>query len=319
MPDTRPVVAVTQLDDFTADLVITELVGRGVPVVRLDPGDFPDSVTMRVSADRDGLGGRISTATRDFDIAAVRSVYWRRPRPYSAPAGLAGDDARWCVDQARFGLGGVLAALPGARYVNHPWRIRDAEHKPAQLAAATRCGLAIPPTLITNDPERARRFTVAEGPTVYKPLWNSPYALADGRPGTIWVTAVKDGIDESVAATAHLFQQMVNKVADVRLTVVGDRMWAVRIDGSPGLDWRRHYDSLSYTVIDTPSDVAKGVCAYLESFGLVFGAFDFGLDHDGRWLLYECNPNGQWAWFPEPVTSQITKALADQLQYPETP
>ncbi|MFF5719751.1 hypothetical protein [Streptomyces buecherae] len=31
------------------------------------------------------------------------------------------------------------------------------------------------------------------------------------------------------------------------------------------------------------------------AFGLVFGAFDFGIDHDGRTWLYECNPNGQFA------------------------
>ena len=29
----------------------------------------------------------------------------------------------------------------------------------------------------------------------------------------------------------------------------------------------------------------------------------------------ECNPNGQFAWFPEPVTSRIVSTLADQLQY----
>ncbi|WP_043267593.1 hypothetical protein [Streptomyces sp. CT34] len=48
--------------------------------------------------------------------------------------------------------------------------------------------------------------------------------------------------------------------------------------GSPGLDWRRHYDALSYSLIDTPARLAKGVRAYLDAFGLVFDAFDFGLD-----------------------------------------
>ena len=150
-------------------------------------------------------------------------------------------------------------------------------------------------------------------------MWNTPYALTDGRAGAIWVSRVKGDIDGSVAATTHLFQQVVDKVADVRLTVVGDRMWAVRMDGSPGLDWRCHYDALSYTVIETPIEVATGVRAFLESFELVFGALDFGIDSEGGWLLYECNPNGQWAWFGESVTSEIASALADQLQFAEAP
>ncbi|GGV50347.1 hypothetical protein GCM10010245_79210 [Streptomyces spectabilis] len=74
----------------------------------------------------------------------VRAVYWRRPHPYSAAPGVEGQDARWCAEEARYGLGGILASLP-AHYVNHPWRNRNAEYKPAQLAAAVRCGFDVPP------------------------------------------------------------------------------------------------------------------------------------------------------------------------------
>ncbi|WP_188281637.1 hypothetical protein [Streptomyces sp. CBMA29] len=42
--------------------------------------------------------------------------------------------------------------------------------------------------------------------------------------------------------------------------------------------------------------------------------FDFGLAHDGRWWWYECNPNGQWAWFPPGINTPIASAIADQLQ-----
>jgi hypothetical protein len=88
------------------------------------------------------------------------------------------------------------------------------------------------------------------------------------------------------------------------------------VDGPcPGLDWRRHYDVLSYTLIGTPPQIAKAIRAYLDVFHLVFGAFDFGVDDDGRAWMYECNLNGQFAWFPDPITQQIVSAVADQLQY----
>ncbi|TQE15804.1 ATP-grasp ribosomal peptide maturase [Streptomyces ipomoeae] len=319
MTTLSPVLVVTRVDDTTADVVIEELVDRVVPVVRLDPADFPETVTVAARVEGSGLTGQIRTATRVASLDGIRSVYWRRPGPYSAPEGLDGQDAHWCADQARYGLGGILAALPYARYINHPRRNRAAEYKPAQLSTAAQCGLHVPPTLLTNDVEQARRFIRDHGPAVYKPLYNSDYTDQDSGIGlTVWVEEVATAdLDSGVGLTMHLFQQRVDKVADIRLTAVGDQLFAVRIDGSPGLDWRRHYDDLSYTLIDTPPDVAKGVRTYLAAFGLVYGAFDFGLDVAGRWHWYECNPNGQFAWFPEPITRQITAALADQLQHPD--
>jgi hypothetical protein len=166
--------------------------------------------------------------------------------------------------------------------------------------------------------EEAQRFIREHGPTVYKPLYNSDYTDQDGRGLTVWVEEVSSqDLDVGVGQTMHLFQQRVDKVADIRLTAIGSKLFAVRIDGSPGLDWRRHYDDLIYTLIDTPPDVAKAVHDYLEMFGLAYGAFDFGLDASGVWHMYECNPNGQFAWFPTPITRQITAALADQLQHPD--
>jgi len=63
---------------------------------------------------------------------------------------------------------------------------------------------------------------------VYKPLWNTPYTTtADGTARTIWVSEIdSDALDGSVSTTAHLFQETVNKTADIRVTVVGEQMWA---------------------------------------------------------------------------------------------
>lgn len=313
----RPaVLVVTRLDDATADEVITELNRRRVPVVRLDPGGFPAAVGAAALFDSIGPRGTLTTETRTLDLDSVRSVYWRRPTPYTADRAMNEQTARWAVAEARHGLGGVLAALPGAHYLNHPWRNRDAEYKPAQLAAAARCGLTVPPTLVTNDPDRARAFTAEYGPVLYKPLRESDYADAEGRSLTVWIDDVTpDQIDDRIRRTAHLFQQRVDKTADIRLTAVGKHLFAVRIDGSPGVDWRRHYDRLTYTPVSVPPEISKGVEVYLDVFGLVFGAFDFGLDPDGLWHWYECNPNGQWAWFPDHITAPITAALADRLQH----
>ncbi|MFE2180089.1 ATP-grasp ribosomal peptide maturase [Streptomyces sp. NPDC059455] len=320
MTPAAPILVVSQADDATADSVIEELNRRRVPVVRMDPGDFPTDLCVAAHLDNDGLRGNARTRTRVTDLGRVRSVYWRRPRPYAGPPGLGDQDARWCREEARYGLGGILASLPGAYYVNHPWRNRDAEHKPAQLATAARCGFDIPPTLLTNVETAVREFARDHGSVIYKPLRSTDYQGADGRALTVWVEEVDPAdLNADVGQTMHLFQKRVQSVADLRVTAVGEKIFAVRIEGSPGLDWRRHYDALSYSLIDAPPELAKSVRQYLDAFGLVFGAFDFGVDRDGRIWLYECNPNGQYAWFPESITDKIITAVADQLQHAGEP
>ncbi len=42
----RPVLVVTEADDVTADMVITELNRRGVPVVRVNPSDIGAGLTV---------------------------------------------------------------------------------------------------------------------------------------------------------------------------------------------------------------------------------------------------------------------------------
>ncbi|MFK0190865.1 ATP-grasp ribosomal peptide maturase [Kitasatospora sp. NPDC090308] len=318
VPDARPVAVVTNLQDPTADLVIAELHRRNVPVVRFDAGDFPAalSCTALVGGEDTGWRGSLRTPTRQAGLGAVRSLYYRRPSAFTF-AHLGPQDARVAAAQARYGLGGVLVSLPHCLYVNHPHRIGDAEYKPAGLAAAAACGFRLPPTVVTNEPDRAREFVRAHGPVVHKPI-SMPTYLVDGIAQTVPVTEVTaDEIDGTVSGTMHLFQQRVDKTADIRVTVIGEQVFAVRID-SGLLDWRVDYSTHTYTATSVPERVERAIFAYLAHFGLVFGAFDFALtgptDDEDSWVWMECNPSGQWAWMEPPTGLPMTAALADLLQ-----
>lgn len=71
---------VTQADDMTADLVITELNSRGVPVVRFDSADFPANLTVTAEiGGGSGLSGMLTTQTREAGLSFIRALYYRRP------------------------------------------------------------------------------------------------------------------------------------------------------------------------------------------------------------------------------------------------
>ncbi|PYC87994.1 ATP-grasp ribosomal peptide maturase [Streptomyces tateyamensis] len=315
--DGRPVLVATECEDATADLVITELNRRRVPVLRFDPGrDFPTRATLAASVTADGWAGRLTAGERTADLANIRALYHRRPNAYLAEH----DDQaeRFAVQENRRGLGGVLAALPGCLYLSHPQAIARAEYKPEQLSVAARLGLTVPATLITSDPAEAKTFAAAQ-PTIYKPLHAGAYEV-DGEPAGIWAASVDPGeITDAVSRCAHLFQAQVPKVGDVRAVVVGDRVFCALITAPAGVvDWRSEYRNLTYEPVDCPEPIRAALVAFLAHYGLNFGAFDFAVTAEGAWWFLECNPNGQWAWLEHAANLPITSAIADLLENGES-
>ncbi|MYV55619.1 ATP-grasp ribosomal peptide maturase [Streptomyces sp. SID3212] len=318
MTEERPVLVATEADDLTADMVITELNRRNVPVVRFNPADIGADLTVsaRFGTGSASMSGQMRTPSRAADLTRVRAVYWRRPE-WPAFSYLEPDDARFAAAQVRFGLGGVLYGMDCPLWVNHPLRIAAADYKPAQLALAQRLGLGVPPTLVTNDPAEAREFITDQRDVIFKTLRWTPYTR-DGVPVTGWTDPVTaDEIDESVRVTPHLFQSRVDKVADLRVLIVGRHTFAVRIE-SDLLDWRKDYGALTYTVEHLPDRLTKGLHRYLEFLGLVSGSFDLAVDRAGKHWWLELNPNGQWGWLERETGLPLSSAFADLLTQGET-
>lgn len=315
----RPVLVATEADDITADMVIGELNRCDVPVVRFNPADIGGDLTVSswFGTCPVPVVGQVRTPSRTVDLTQVRSVYWRRPEWPSFPH-LSPDDSRFATAQVRYGLGGTLYALDGPFWVNHPLRIAAADYKPAQLALAQRLGFTVPRTLVTNDPVEAREFIRVQGDAIFKTLRWTPY-IRDGVPVTGWADPVApDEIDDSVRVTPHLFQARVDKVADLRVLIVGLHTFAVRIE-SELLDWRKDYSALTYTVEHLPDPVDKALHAYLNRLALVSGSFDLAVDQAGNYWWLELNPNGQWAWLETETGLPMSAAFADLLAQGDRP
>lgn len=132
-------------------------------------------------------------------------------------------------------------------------------------------------------------------------------------PLTGWAAPVApDEIDDSVRVAPHLFQARVDKVADVRVLLVGRHTFAVRID-SDLLDWRKDYGALTYTVEHLPDRVDKALHAYLDQLDLVSGSFDLAVDRAGDYWWLELNPDGQWGWLETETGLPMSAAFADLL------
>lgn len=307
------VLIVTQPFDATADYVVTELHERGVPVFRCNPGNFPRRLTLDARLG-EGWTGSLHLPERDVSFADIGCAWYRRPTAFELSDELSTEERRWSSAEARLGLGGVLAALP--RWLNHPCDIARAEYKPLQLQTARAVGLTVPDTLITNDAEQARRFAKEHDRVVYKPLSALGVSEEDQYRLVYANRVTADDITDTVAATAHLFQTWIDKAYEVRLTVMDDDFFAVRIDAeSPAaaIDWRTDYDHVRYSVVEVPAEVRHCVSGLLDMLMLRFAALDFVVTPSGEWVFLETNPNGQWAWLQDATGAPIAAAIADAL------
>jgi ATP-grasp ribosomal peptide maturase len=318
MNEPAQILVLTHDDDPTADIVLRELNSRGLPFVRCDPGNFPSSLTLTaaLASPKASWAGSLSGAPRKIDLGSVRAVYYRRPSDFHVRPGLTPAEEKFVASQARHGLSGVLAGLADVRWLNHPAVMADARVKPYQLAVASRCGLQIPATLITNDPAAVRGFaTDVGGRVVTKSLATMVTVDDELGSGVLFTAEVdeEDWNDPGISATAHLFQELVDGI-DVRVTVVGERIFAAEIHPvRPGpVDIRAHHEDVTYKVVDLPIVLRSAVLELMAKLELTYAALDFRVGSDG-WVFLEANPNGQWAFVPQ-LRDPIARAIADTLE-----
>lgn len=314
------IIVLSGADDPTANRVESELERHSVHSARVDLSDFPQRITA--SARLDGSGGWTGQIRHadGWSVAweDITAVYYRRPHNFDPAPGLTTAERRFAVAEARGGFGGVLASLD-ARWVNHPFRVADAEFKPVQLTAARECGFSVPTTIITNDGRGANNFAgTSRHEVVYKPLGGGFHCDNDDNLTRIYTTPVAAKLldDAEIAATSHAFQTFINKTHDVRVTVAGPHVFGVAIHSTSHtgqVDWRSDYNSLRYTETAVPDEIRHSINRYLRRFDILYGAFDFSVDRQDRWWFLECNPNGQWGFIAEATGLPIAAAIADLL------
>ncbi|MDQ3576423.1 MAG: hypothetical protein M3443_02225 [Actinomycetota bacterium] len=305
--------------EWAAAEIGKELDARGIRWVPLNVADFPLTMTLgaELTPDTRGWNGSVRTDEHELPLREVTAIYYGRPTEFVMPTGLSGPELRFSRAQARIGVGGVLASLP-VRWVSHPSALADAAYKPWQLTLLKQAGLAVPPTLITNDADAVRGFGAAFGDLIVKPLAES-VVYESGGEALVYTRRVTHAELESldgVESTAHLFQQWQPKLFEARVTAVGDRLFPVAIHATgekARVDWRADYGALRYEVIDVPDQVRVGIARYLDAARLTFSAFDFVIRPDGDWVALEANAIGAWGWLAEECGLPIAAAIADAL------
>jgi glutathione synthase/RimK-type ligase-like ATP-grasp enzyme len=307
------ILVVSHPADDHAVAVLAALRRGGHPAVLVDTARFPSDAAL---TQRFGDGDpryELVVQGRRLDVSACRVGWWRRPQPFTLHDGLAPDVASFTYSECHEAVAGLWSAL-GIPWVNPPGLDEAAHHKPYQLAVAREVGLPIPRTLVTNDPAEARGFVEELGHerVVYKTFLATEQHWRETRV----LRAEEVELLDRVRLAPVIFQELVPDATDVRVTVVGERLFATEITRPAGgyeLDYRMDLETASFEPAELPQETQDGIHALMRRLGLVYGAVDLLRTPDGEHVFLEINPAGEWRFVEERTGQRITEAMAELL------
>jgi len=315
------ILILTEAGDGSAYAVATALQLKGAEVILWHTSDFPVHSTETALFENGVLsihrGGPEETlALTNFDV-----VWRRRPSANLDMSKLHPADRKFAEAECQVFRRSLFSILcRQAFWVNQPEAAISAGSKLVQHQAALDVGLLVPDTLYTNDPLEIRQFIRRNGGTIiYKTF--RPTSWQDEE--TSWAPYTsslrEDQLvdDEILIRTPGIYQALINKAYELRVTVMGYRALAAKIhsqDTTSGrLDWRKSYAELRMEPYQRPTHIIEQCSSLLEKLGLVFGCFDFVVTPSGDYVFLEVNEMGQFLFVEDYTGMPLLDAFTEFL------
>lgn len=264
----------------------------------------------------------MTSAGRRVRFSELGSIWLRRPvAPVLREPTRDPDGTLWATWESLDVLKGMWRTFDGL-WVNHPDRNEAAGSKLEQLRRAESLGFVVPQTIVTNDPLTLGEFSSSHPRGVICKPVRSGHMVVEGAERLFFTTLMTTAELKAFpggGGEPYLFQALVEKDCDVRVTVIGEHVFAVRIESQVSadsrIDWRRGDQlALPHSVIDLPDDVIDRCLRLVRAYGLEFGAIDLAITPDGATVFFELNPNGQWVWLEQLTSLPLRATLADLLE-----
>lgn len=310
---TDVVLIVTTSYDEAPDYVIPFLAEAGWEFFRLDTDRYPAEILM---TSRDDGSFTLSDGSHSVESESIGSIWYRRHTGPDLPPELTQGYKEFSVREARAHITGALLGLPVANWLSHPASLWAAEKKAYQLFVASELGFSVPVTRITNNPREATEL--GRGRTLIAKAVSAGYVEDTNGYDAIYTSRVSRedlGDLSSLAIAPVVFQELISKRADIRVTVVGDSLYSTEILSQDlpecQVDWRVAAASdLTHRNFLLPADIELRCHELVKALGLKFGAIDLVWADDGEFIFLEINPNGEWMWLEDQVGHEIASAIA---------
>ena len=341
------ILIIAAANDAHVPYVTRKLDAHAADYCQFDPQQFPAAAQVSLAYGSDGKAHKwLTVGQRRLDLDEVSAV-WNRARVRPVAAAKVAPDQTWWIEETctRF-LSELYECLdclwlperPSSerepfRAFNPADRTRGANphraqqpsphNKLHQLALAGRLGFTIPRTLVTNDPQQLLAFFETCGGQIIskKAIPLATYRHGERTQSYTQSVHRRDLANfRAVGLAPVVFQEKVAKRLELRVTIVGDQVFAAEINSPDhfrlGTDWR-HYPEFGgegfYAIHSLPAGVSHRCVELCRHLGLCYGAIDLILTPEGDYVFLEINPGGQWGWIEDYTGLPISEAVAGLL------
>ena len=267
-----------------------------------------------------GTQCRLRNNDGTVNLASIDAIWWR-PKPMTREDvnnNYADESQGFVAREWRSALDNLANALrDGIKWVNPFHNQRRASSKILQLRVAQDAGFIIPDTCLTNDARDVAALFGTADSTIYKP--QNPVFLSNNE--FVFTSAISRedvllGV-ASIAVTPGIYQPLVPKNYELRVTIVEKEVFAVRVDapndGLSEVDWRHAQFRDIFSVSELDARTERRLLAVHRTLGLSFATYDLIVTGDDSVVFLECNPGGQWLWLEDKLNLPISRSLAGAL------
>jgi len=306
VPSTATVLIFSSLAEPCTSWVTKELERSGCEYVLINFEDALLNNLWSISVDLENSATLHLSRQGGFESLCRPASVWMRRWGYPAyPSTFDGFSVAFAFNE----ISAIISALPevfgAAKWVNDQRKERAASNKIFQLDLARRIGFLIPPTLVTSDKAKVTTFMETVGRVVFKPVsafqpqfrkFNSHAhsALDRNQQGirlsfgknmdnlivfTQELTPDKLELLEAIRWTPVIFQKRIDKKADIRVTVVGDRIFSCSIDSQSHPDTETDFRMMNisglvaHTLVHLPDNLEQKILLLMRTLGLSSGAW----------------------------------------------
>ena len=255
-----------------------------------------------------------------FRLHDIKSIWWRQKPRFVIPTDSMAQLYDYYFAHLEWNqlLDYLSFELSSKFNINDRRVSRRIHNKLLQLKYAEDAGFRVPSTLVSNNFDSVSQF-IRGGDKKYVFKTLTPYMPPSGM---ITYTTIIDSqlIDERrdfIKAVPGIFQEFKEKLFELRVTVVGEDVYAARINSrhsqETAIDWRQEIFSDIYSVHILDHQVKSRLLALHKRFGLFYGAYDLIVDNEENYFFMEVNPSGQWMWLEEALGFPISESIAEAL------
>jgi glutathione synthase/RimK-type ligase-like ATP-grasp enzyme len=310
------ILIITHSVDLHADIVQEKVLSLGGGCFRLNLDKFPKHYRLCVEADeRSDSSFLVHEPSGEMvELNLIGCVWLRKKADFTFLSDdLSIQEKQFANNETEHILKSILFGL-NCYWMSHPNALNQAGWKIEQTKRAKKMGFSVPDSLVTNDPSKVQRFRDKHPEGIITKAMSSPYLGSDEvnvedieidmMPTTLITDEMMEGI-EGVKEFPTYFQGYVDKAFEVRVTIIGNSVFAARLNSQDSeltkVDSRSMAAEIEYSLYNLPDDIACRCLSFIKSYNLEYGAIDLIVTPKGKYVFLENNPAGQFLYIEQLV------------------